>query len=205
LIDLVYAPNSGFSGHDSLKISVIDSSDNQPGSATVAIAVNPFVTAPATASVLENGAYAFSSSASDQITLTDGAASATSESLTLTVLHGKLTLASTTGLTFSSGSNDSSSMTVKGSLANLTAALNGLEYAPQTSYTGSDTLTISVGDSVDGLSGSASVAITVAFKKILSPGPAAVDADVMVGDQDQQDQEAVQWAGVTAAVDVLND
>jgi len=197
-------PTTGFSGHDSLKISVNDSVDSQSGSATVAIDVNPFVTAPATATVLENGAYAFSSSAADPIGLTDGAASGTSESLTLTVLHGKLTLASTTGLTFSSGSNGSSSMTVKGTLANLSAALNGLNYAPQTSYTGSDTLTITVADSGDGLSGSTSVAITVAMKKISPPSPALVDADATQVDQDQ-DQDAMQWAGVTSAVDVLND
>jgi hypothetical protein len=205
---LVYSPSTGYSGHDSLKVSVIDSGDNKSISGSVAIAVNPFATAPATASVLENATYAFSSSSADPIALTDGAASGISESLTLTVLHGKLTLASTTGLTFSSGSNGSSSMTVKGTLASLNAALNGLVYAPQTSFTGSDTLAISFADSNDGLSGSADVAITVAFKHIM-PAVTTLGSNLpMVDDQDQspdQDQAAVQWAGVSAAVDVLND
>jgi hypothetical protein len=203
---LTYTPTTGYSGHDSLKISVSDSGDNQSNAGSVAIAVNPFVTAPATASVLENATYAFSSSAADPISLTDGAASGTSESLTVSVLHGKLTLASTTGLTFSSGSNGSSTMTVKGTLASLNAALNGLVYAPQTTYTGSDTLTITVGDSGDSLSGSASVAITVALKHIMPAVATLGSSSPMVDDQDQdQDQDAVQWAGVSAAVDVLND
>jgi len=203
---LTYTPTTGFSGLDSLKCSASDSGDNQSNAGSVAISVNPFVTAPATASVLENSTYAFSSSAADPISLTDGAASGTSESLTLTVLHGKLTLASTTGLTVSSGSNGSSSMTVKGTLASLTAALNGLVYAPLQSYTGSDTLAISVADSGDGLSGSASVAITVALKHIMPAVSTLGSSSPMVDDQDQdQDQDTVQWAGVTAAVDVLND
>jgi hypothetical protein len=203
---LVYSPSTSYSGHDSLKISVSDSGDNKSTSGSVAISVNPFATAPATASVLENATYAFSSSAADPIALTDGAASGTSESLTLTVLHGKLTLASITGLTFSSGSNGSSSMTVKGTLASINAALNGLVYAPQTSYTGTDTLAISFADQNDGLSGSANVAITVAFKHIMPAVSTLGSSSPMVDDQDpDQDQDAVQWAGVSAAVDVLND
>lgn len=201
LVGLVYTPTSGYSGHDSLKISVNDSNDDQSSSGTVAIAVDPFATAPATASILENSTYAFSSSGSDPIALTDGASAGVSESLTLTVLHGKLTLASTAGLTFTAGSNGSSSMTVKGTLANLNAALNGLVYAPQTNYTGSDTLSISFADSLDNLSGSASVALTIAFKKILAPVPALANAAVMPA---EQDPDATQWAGVTAAVELLN-
>ena len=99
---LVYAPSAGYSGHDSLKLSINDSLDNLSASSSIAIAVNPFVTAPPTASVLEDGSYTFSSAANDSVALTDGAASSTSESMTLTVLHGKLTLANTTGLTFTS-------------------------------------------------------------------------------------------------------
>lgn len=163
---LVYTPTTGFSGHDSLQISLADANDKLSGPAAVAIAVNPHVTAPATASVIENGTLAFSSSANDPITLADGGAAGTSDSLTLTVLHGKLTLASATGLTFTAGSNGSASMTVQGTLANLLAALNGLVYTPVPGYTGPDTLSISLTDSIDELAGSASVAITVSPKGI---------------------------------------
>ena len=168
---LLDTPTSGFSGHeDSLRISVADSGDSLAGSAAVAININPFVTAPASASVMENLTFAFSSP-NYPITLTDGAASGTADSLTLTVLHGKLNLATTSGLTFTSGANGTSSLTVKGTLANLNAALNGLVYTPNSNCTGSDTLTIGGADSSDGLSGLAQVAITVSAKQF-RPGVA---------------------------------
>jgi Kelch motif len=204
---LVYSPTTGYSGHDALKLSLSDSLDNLSASSSIAIAVDPFVTAPSSAGVLENGSYTFSSAAKDSLTLTDGAASSNSESMTLTVLHGKLTLATTTGLTFTSGANGSSSMVVKGTLANLNAALNGLVYNPAQFFTGNDTLTASIADSNDNLSGTTSVAISVAFKKIspaiaTSPVVAPV-ASPAVSSDEQQDPSADQWAGVSAAVEVL--
>jgi len=199
--NLVYTPNSGFSGHDTLAVLLSNSIDKLTGSASVAISVNPYVTAPASESVLENSSFLFSSSGGDPITATDGGAAGTSDSLTLTVLHGKLTLGSLTGLTITSGANGSSSITVQGTLANLNAALNGLVYAPATSYTGSDTLAVTVRNASDGLSGSASVAITVAMKKIVGGtmmAPAVAPTDTSTTDEPDQ------WAGVSAAVDVLD-
>ena len=177
-----------------------DSLDTLNGSAAVALSVNPYVTAPATASVIENGSYTFSSSS--LISATDGAASGTSDSLTLTVLHGKLNLGSTAGLTVISGANGSSSITVQGTLANLNAALIGLVYAPTTGYTGSDTLSVTINDAGDGLSGSASVAITVAAKK---GGSLVVIAAVAGGTPALTSSagDADQWGGLTAAVDTL--
>ncbi len=202
LSGLVYTPNSGFSGHDSLSISLADSIDKLTGAAAVAIAVNPIVTAPATAAVLENVPYTFSTAGNDPIFVTDGGASGTSDSLTLTVLHGKLNLGSLSGLTITSGANGSSSITVQGTLANLNAALNGLVYTPATSYTGSDTLTVTVNNASDGLSGSASVAISVAPRKIIV---GVVMASAVVAPTDATTAgESDQWAGVSAAVDVLN-
>jgi hypothetical protein len=200
---LVYTPTSGFSGHDTLAISLADSVDKLTGSASVQLAVNPYVTAPATANVLENGSYSFSSSGGDPISATDGGAVGTSDSLTLTVLHGKLTLGSLTGLTITSGANGSSSITVQGTLANLNAALNGLVYAPATSYTGSDTLTVTVNNASDGLSGSASVALTVTMKKII--GAVVIASPVVAPTDTTTADDPDQWAGVSAAVDVLNE
>jgi Kelch motif len=205
---LVYSPTTGFSGHDSLKVSLSDSLDNQSVSSSIAVAVNPFVTGPATAAVLENGSDTFSSAANDPLAITDGGASANSDSMTLTVLHGKLTLSTISGITVTSGANGSSSMTVKGTLANLNAALNGLVYAPTQFYTGNDTLTVSMADSNDNLSGTTSVAISVALKHILSPGVAIAPvqtavATPAVGADDEQSPSADQYAGVSAAVEVL--
>jgi hypothetical protein len=83
------------------------------------------------------------------------------DSLSLSITDGQLTLGSTAGLTFTSGANNSASMTVTGTLANLNAALNGLVYTPKSGYSGPDSLQISVKDSGDNLTGSATVAIAV--------------------------------------------
>ena len=198
---LVYTPTSGFSGHDTLAVSLADSIDKSVGSASVAIAVVPYITAPATASVVANASFTFSTALNDVISATDGAASGTSDSLTLTVSHGKLTLGSLTGLTIISGANSSSSMTVQGTLANLNAALNGLVYVPTSGFTGSDTLAVTVNNSIDGLSGSANVAITVQQRTIkfgvaMAPPVAAPSSSI-------PDNQADQWVGVSAAVDTL--
>jgi hypothetical protein len=153
---------------------------------------------------LENIPFIFSSP-SYPITLTDGAASGTSDSLTVTVIHGKLNLATTSGLTFTSGANGTSSMTVKGTLANLNAALNGLVYTPTSGYTGNDFLNITVADSGDNLSGTGQVLISIAPKKVKVGVALASYGNPISLDADSSTQDpSTQWAGLTAAVDMLN-
>jgi hypothetical protein len=77
--------------------------------------------------------------------------------VTLGVSHGTLTLGTTTGL--SVAGNGSGSVTLSGSVAALNAALAGLLYRGSHNYSGSDTLSITVGNG--SLSSSGSVAITV--------------------------------------------
>ena len=84
-----------------------------------------------------------------------------SDSLSLSVSHGTLTLASTTGLTITSGAAGSASITVTGSVANLNAALNGVVYQPAANYTGSDSLAVSINDSADSQSAVAHVSLSV--------------------------------------------
>jgi hypothetical protein len=93
-------------------------------------------TAPASASVNENASLVFSSANANAISVTDTAAGTHIEQLTLVATHGALTLGSTTGLTFVSGSNGSSSIAATGTLANLNAALSGLKFTPTTGYSG---------------------------------------------------------------------
>ena len=69
------------------------------------------------------------------------------EQVTLTVGQGTLTLADTTGLTFTAGSNGASAMTFRGTLADVNAALDGLQYL-SADASGADTLTVSVSDLV---------------------------------------------------------
>ena len=134
----------------------------------------PTITAPNTASVLLNNSLVFSSNA---ISVADSVAGSNSDSLTLSVAHGTITLSTTSGLTFTAGSNGSASFTVTGTVTNLNAALNNLTYAPTTNYTGSDSLAISLLDPGDNESASKSVAITVNANSpptVSAPGSATV-------------------------------
>jgi hypothetical protein len=163
---LTYVPTSGYSGSDSLAVSVLDPGDSLSASGSVALTVNPVtapvITAPQAASLNENSSQVFSVAGGNAISFTDAkAGTSNTESLTLSVTHGTLKLATTHGLTFKSGANKSASMTVTGTVANLNAALNGITYKPTTGYSGSDSLAISVTDPGDGLSASTKVALTV--------------------------------------------
>jgi hypothetical protein len=143
------------------------------------LAANPMITAPAAATVNENAALTFSNATNNAISLTDAAATGTSDNLSLGVTHGTLTFASTSSLTFINGTrNGSPGVNVRGTLAALNAALsapNGLTYQPAPGFSRSDSLKISLFDSGDKLMGSATVAITVdAPPKLTVPAPATV-------------------------------
>jgi hypothetical protein len=133
-------------------------SSSQPPSSPPA-SQPPSISGPSSATVAQNGSLTFSSA--DAITLTDADAGSNSDTLSLSVNDGTLSLGSTTGLTVVSGANGSSSITVSGALSELNAALSGLVYAPDSGYGGSDSLSISVSDPGDSLSASHTVAITV--------------------------------------------
>jgi subtilase family serine protease len=105
----------------------------------------PTVSSPSTASLTENSSLTFSSANGNAISVADASAGTNADSLTLSVSHGTLTLASTSGLTFT-GTNGTPSFTVSGTVSNLDAALNGLIYTPTSGYTGSDSLGVSITD-----------------------------------------------------------
>ena len=146
-----YTPNSNFVGQDWLQLSFMNILDGMPDPSFTSISVlgAPTVSAPRNVQVIENASYVFSNSA---FTLSDNAASGTSDSLQLSVADGSIDLGSTTGLTFTQGGNGSSVMTFGGTLANLQAALQGLTYVPGSNYLGTDTLSLTLSDSGDKLS-----------------------------------------------------
>jgi hypothetical protein len=127
----------------------------------VAAAQPPGIAAPTSATVTQNSSLAFSSAGGDAITLSDSQIGGNSDSLSLSVSHGTLSLASTSGLSFVSGANASSSMTISGTLASLNSAINGLVYSPASGFSGADSLSFSISDPGDGLSATHSVAISV--------------------------------------------
>jgi len=102
------------------------------------------VTAPALATLDENSSLSFSSD--NLITVNDPNSIDNADQLTLAVANGELSLGTTSGLTFTSGSNESATMTINGTIAALNSALSGLVYTPTPGYFGSDSLNITLTD-----------------------------------------------------------
>ena len=67
--------------------------------------------------------------------------------ITMSVAQGRITLAQTTGLTFTVGDGTSdAAMTFTGTVANVNAALARVDYLGNANYSGADALAISVDD-----------------------------------------------------------
>jgi large repetitive protein len=164
LAGLTFTAKTGYSGSASLAISVTDSSDKLSGSASVPITVvafiPPTVSVPSSVSVYEDASVAFTGPYA--ISITDGQAGSNNDTLKITATHGTAALGSTGGLTFTAGSNGSATMTVSGTITNLSAALATLTYTPKTGYSGSASLVVTLSDAADKLSASGTVPITVA-------------------------------------------
>jgi hypothetical protein len=177
LSGLVYAPTTNYVGSDSLAMSISDPGDGLSASKNVSLTINslpaPTIGAPASATMQQNSSLVFSSANGNAISVADSGAGTNSDSLTLSVAHGTLTLATTSGLTFTSGTNGSASFTVTGTISNLNAALSGLTYRPTAGYTGSDSLAISLNDTLDTLSASKNVALTVSGPPTITAPPTA--------------------------------
>jgi large repetitive protein len=213
LSGLTYKPTTGYTGSDSLAISLADSVDTLSANASVALTISnspPSITAPATASDISPGTLVFSTAKNNAITIKDQSAGSTVEPLTITVNNGSVALASTSGITFTSGSNGSSSMAINGTLTNLNNALNGLIFSP--ARTGTATIVLSYTDLATGLKASATITITVSTLPRLngttpSGGGATASPSLTTSSTDDTSMPPdalTQWQGVTAAVEVLN-
>ncbi|TFI58329.1 hypothetical protein E2493_10095 [Sphingomonas parva] len=109
------------------------------------VAVNdaPTIAAPLTRAGSEDANLVFSGVNAISVADVD----ATNLQVTLSVLHGTMTLAGTAGLFFSGpGGNGSGVMTFEGSASAINTALDGLAYRGALNFEGSDTLSISVND-----------------------------------------------------------
>ncbi len=80
------------------------------------------------------------------IAIADSDANASILQLSLSAPNSSISLASLSGLTVTSGANNSSSLIVQGTLADLNAALNGLVLQGNANFNGSTSLTIAVDD-----------------------------------------------------------
>jgi Ca2+-binding RTX toxin-like protein len=122
----------------------------------------PVVTvADATVNGTEDVNLVFNAANGNAITVAD--IDSASLTVTLTVLHGKLTLSQTTGLSVTG--DGTATVELTGSTADINAALEGLVYRGNLNYEGSDTLAVDVDDGTS--TDSENIAITLADDGII--------------------------------------
>lgn len=133
---------------------------NNVGSGTrniTVISVNdkPVNTVPGAQFTAANTPLTFSSGNGNQISVADLDAGVNTIQVTLTAANGTLTLSGTSGLSFSfsdgngTGAGDGTAdatMTFRGTLADVNAALNGLTFTPTAGFSGSASVTITSND-----------------------------------------------------------
>jgi hypothetical protein len=155
----------------------------------------PVNAVPGAQSTPADTALVFGSTHGNAISISDVDAGSGSETVTLSVQHGALDLATTAGLTV--GGDGTGTVTLTGDLAHLNAALDGLTYHGAAHYTGGDTLTITTNDLGNtGIGGPAGDSDQVAIT-ILSHPPVAHDDSVVtnVPTQSGPDQIVIpDWA-----------
>jgi len=150
---LTYTPAANASGSATVSVQIHDNGGTANGGVdtsvaqTFTITVNavndaPAVTRPAAVVATEDTQFAFSGGNTISVADVDGGSG--SETLTLSVSHGTLNLATTTGLTVSG--NSTGTITADGTIANLNAALATLTYMPALNWNSGDTLTIQIND-----------------------------------------------------------
>ncbi len=100
--------------------------------------------------------------------------------VTLSITNGTLELADNSGVTVTAGADNSGTMTLQGSLTDLNAAINGLQFHPTANYHGTATLTASINDlgNSDGAEAqSASITRTITVNSV-NDGPTSEDNTV---------------------------
>ncbi len=146
-----FTPNENWSGNESFVYQYTSGDGTKSYIAQISIFVaadndTPVITVPNTQTVNEDTQLVFNSSNSNLITLADIDAGIEDVEVTLSVTNGVITLAQDTGLVYTEGVNNSSKMSIKGSLTEIQAAIDGLKYQGNKNYFGNDTLSISLND-----------------------------------------------------------
>ncbi len=132
-----FATLSGWTQSGGSTASIVD------GELNIDNNVPPVLTVPGTQSTNEDANKAITG-----ISVAD--ADDASLTVLLSVSHGLISLASTSGITFNSGGQAQASMEITGTKANLNTALGTVTYAPTANYNGADALAITVEDSAGG-------------------------------------------------------
>ncbi|SFG48034.1 cadherin-like domain-containing protein [Neptunomonas qingdaonensis] len=154
--DMTYTPSENYSEAASFTFRAIDAAGGVGGTSndsSVEITINPVNIAPV---LVVPGAQAVTEDASlvlSGITLADQDAGSADVQLTLSADNGNIMFNSISGLSIFAGNNNSHSVTVQGTLANINAALGSanLSYTPDADYpdgddAADDTITLLVDD-----------------------------------------------------------
>ena len=172
LATLVDVPTGTYTGGAALNLSDLNMTDNDSVSTTVPITITspqPTIIAPGTVTVTENSTN-FPLANQYGISVADATGTQDSMTLTLGNVNSSLKVANNSGLSSIMG-NQTSTLTLTGSLSGLNTALGTLSYTPAPNTNGSDTLTLTDKDPVSNLSATTTVvAITV------NPPPPTVNA-----------------------------
>ncbi|BAY25930.1 hypothetical protein NIES2100_57400 [Calothrix sp. NIES-2100] len=141
-----FTPNANYNGTVTFTYSVTDGNGSTLSGQTRSFALSavndaPVLTVPASQTVNEDTNFTLTG-----ISIADVDALSSPLQVTLSANNGKLTFGNTTGLTFTSGGNNSNTMTFTGSLTDITNALNNLVYRSNLNYSGADTITLAVND-----------------------------------------------------------
>jgi hypothetical protein len=140
----------------------------------VITAVNdpPSIQTPSVQTTDSNTPIVFSSANGNSIVISDIDANGAVEQVTLAASDGTLRLADTAGLSFTTGTSaDAATITVKGTLNAIDAALNGLTFTPSSLYASEASLEVSTDDL--GSSGIGGAQIVNAIVPIVVTGPEA--------------------------------
>jgi hypothetical protein len=142
-----YTSTTNYNGSEELVVSVTDGTTLADDSIAITVgAVNdaPVLTVPGSQSLDEDTSKDITG-----ISVSD-VDSASLINIILTVSHGVVSLAQTTGLTFVFG-DGTSDVTVGfgGTLVNVNAALATIHYVPDPNFNGTDTLEVAVGDNIE--------------------------------------------------------
>jgi hypothetical protein len=152
---LAFAPPADATGSYTLSITADDQGNTGTGGAlsdtdtvgimVVAVDDAPVNAVPAAQATSEDNGLTFSVAAGNAVSVAD--VDAATLRVTLAATSGGLTLAGTTGLSFSAGdgTNDGT-MTFTGAVAALNAALDGLTFTPAADFNGAATLTVTTDD-----------------------------------------------------------
>ena len=155
--ELTYTLTAEASGSATVTVFVTDSGgtlnggdDTAPSQAfTITVnAVNdaPLNTVPGAQATSEDATLVFAAGNGNALAVSDVDSGSGPLEVSLSVGSGTLTLASSSGLVFSSGANGSTAMTFTGSQASINTALDGLAFDPNSNFNGSDTLSFVTSD-----------------------------------------------------------